>query len=133
MPWFVYIVRCADASLYTGITNDLAARVAAHSAGKGARYTRARAPVTLVWSRRKQDKSAALREEWRIKQLSRAEKLALVAGAGSRVVRSPRRSARSPQAPGNLAPGGAGSGARRKKRTPSRRAGARARRVGGRR
>lgn len=78
MPWSVYIVRCRDGTLYTGITNDLARRVAAHSAGKGARYTRSRAPVTLVWSRRKRDKPSALREEYRLKQLSRAEKLSLV-------------------------------------------------------
>ncbi|MBL8923400.1 MAG: GIY-YIG nuclease family protein [Myxococcaceae bacterium] len=78
VPWFVYIVRCRDGTLYTGATNDLARRVAAHSAGKGARYTRSRAPVVLVWSRRKRDKPSALREEYRVKQLSRAEKLVLV-------------------------------------------------------
>lgn len=85
MPWFVYIVRCADDSLYTGITNDLKRRVEAHSTGRGARYTRSRGPVTLVWSRRKRDKPAALREEYALKQLTRAEKLALIAG------RKPRR------------------------------------------
>ncbi len=78
MPWFVYIVRCRDGSLYTGATNQLERRVEAHSAGKGARYTRSRRPVSLVWSRRKRDKSAALREEYRIKQLSRTEKLAMI-------------------------------------------------------
>lgn len=78
MPWFVYIVRCADDSLYTGITNDLARRVEAHSTGKGARYTRSRGPVTLVWSRRKRDKPGALREEYALKQLSRGQKLALI-------------------------------------------------------
>jgi putative endonuclease len=77
MPWFVYMVRCRDGSLYTGITTDLERRVAAHSAGKGARYTRSRRPVTLVYSRRARDKSSALRTEYRLKQLSRAEKLAL--------------------------------------------------------
>ncbi|MBL8935352.1 MAG: GIY-YIG nuclease family protein [Archangium sp.] len=85
MPWFVYIVRCADDSLYTGITNDLKRRVEAHSTGRGARYTRSRGPVTLVWSRRKRDKPGALREEYALKQLTRAEKLALIAG------RKPRR------------------------------------------
>lgn len=84
MPWFVYIVRCRDGSLYTGATNDLERRVEAHSAGKGARYTRSRAPVTLVWSRRKRDKPAALREEYRLKQLTRADKLALIAAAPRR-------------------------------------------------
>jgi putative endonuclease len=77
MPWFVYMVRCRDGSLYTGITTDLDKRVAAHSAGRGARYTRARRPVTLVYSRRVRDKSSALRTEHRLKQLTRAEKLAL--------------------------------------------------------
>jgi putative endonuclease len=78
MAWFVYIVRCRDGSLYTGATNDVTRRVKAHSDGKGARYTRSRRPVSLVWSRRTRDKRAALRLEHRIKQLARAEKLALV-------------------------------------------------------
>ncbi|MDP2269154.1 MAG: GIY-YIG nuclease family protein [Archangium sp.] len=80
MPsWHVYMVRCADDSLYTGCTNDLARRVAAHNAGKGARYTRSRGPVQVVWSVRVKDRSAALSREARVKQLSRAEKLVLVA------------------------------------------------------
>lgn len=79
MPsWRVYMVRCADDSLYTGCTNDLARRVAAHNAGKGARYTRSRGPVKVVWSVRVKDKSAALSREWKVKQLTRAEKLVLV-------------------------------------------------------
>jgi len=78
MAWFVYIVRCRDGSLYTGATNDVTRRVKAHSDGKGARYTRSRRPVSLVWSRRTKDKPAALRLEYRIKQLERSEKLALV-------------------------------------------------------
>ena len=72
------MVRCADDSLYTGCTNDLDRRVAAHNAGKGARYTRSRGPVSVVWSVRVKDKSAALSREARVKQLSRAEKLALI-------------------------------------------------------
>lgn len=86
MPWFVYIVRCADGSLYTGATNDVQRRVKAHSDGKGARYTRSRRPVTLVWSRRTKDKPAALRLEYRIKQLPRAEKLGLVRASRRRRV-----------------------------------------------
>lgn len=70
-------MRCADGSLYTGCTNDLAARVAKHNAGKGARYTRSRRPVSLAWSRRVKDKSRALSLEARLKQLTRAQKLAL--------------------------------------------------------
>ena len=80
MPsWHVYIVRCADNSLYTGCTNDLARRVDTHNAGKGARYTRSRLPVEVVWSVRVKDRSAALSREARVKQLTRPEKLALVA------------------------------------------------------
>lgn len=78
MPsWHVYIVRCSDDSLYTGCTNDLRKRVEAHNAGKGARYTRSRGPVKVVWSVRVKDRSAALSREWKVKQLTRAQKLAL--------------------------------------------------------
>lgn len=76
-PWHVYLVRCADGSLYCGVSNDLAKRVASHNAGTGAKYTRARGPVTLVWSRRCGTKSKACQHEYRIKQLSRTEKLRL--------------------------------------------------------
>lgn len=72
------MVQCADGTLYTGATNDLGRRVAAHNAGKGARYTRARRPVTVVWTVRAKDKSAALSREAKLKQLTRAEKWALV-------------------------------------------------------
>lgn len=79
MPrWTVYILRCKDGSLYTGATNDLPARLARHAAGKGARYTRSRLPVKLVWSVKVKDRGAALSREARLKQLSRAEKLALL-------------------------------------------------------
>ena len=77
--WVVYIVRCADDTLYCGITNDLEARLAAHSAGKGAKYTRRRGPVTLAFAQRCRQKGLALRIEYAIKQLTRDEKLALVA------------------------------------------------------
>jgi putative endonuclease len=79
MP-FVYILRCAGGSLYTGIAKDVARRLAEHAAGRASRYTRARLPVTLVWSRRIRSWSLALREEHRIKQLSRTEKQVLVRG-----------------------------------------------------
>ena len=78
--WRVYILRCADGSLYTGATNDLARRVAAHAGGQGARYTRSRLPVALAWSTAVRGRSGALRREAALKQLSRAEKLRLVAG-----------------------------------------------------
>lgn len=76
MP-FVYMVRCADGTLYTGWAVDVAARVRAHNAGRGARYTRARRPVTLVFSEAQPDRSAALRRERALKKLPRARKLAL--------------------------------------------------------
>jgi putative endonuclease len=78
MP-FVYLLRCRDGSLYTGSTTDLARRVAEHAAGRGSRYTRARLPVALAWSRRVKTWSLALREEYRIKHLPRAKKLVLIA------------------------------------------------------
>jgi predicted GIY-YIG superfamily endonuclease len=77
MP-FVYILRCADGSLYTGIAKDLARRLAQHRAGRASRYTRARLPVDLVWSREVDSWSAALREELRIKALPRKRKEALL-------------------------------------------------------
>lgn len=76
--WTVYIVRCANGSLYTGITNDLKARLAAHNAGRGARYTAAFGPVELAWKKRQKDRSAASRLEAAIKKLSRPEKDALL-------------------------------------------------------
>jgi putative endonuclease len=75
--YYVYLLRCGDDSLYCGITNDVAARLAAHVAGKGARYTRGRGPLELVLARRCADKGAALRLEHAIKQLDRSQKLAL--------------------------------------------------------
>jgi putative endonuclease len=76
----VYILRCRDASLYTGVAKDLPARLRKHEAGTASRYTRARRPVVLVWSRRVRTWSKALREEHRIKQLRRRAKQALIAG-----------------------------------------------------
>ena len=80
MGWTVYILRCGDGSLYTGCTNDLSRRLAAHRKGKGAKYTRSRLPVALAYREETADKSAALRREAAIKRLSRREKLALVEG-----------------------------------------------------
>ncbi len=76
--WSVYLVRCADASLYTGIAKDVAARVLAHNSGKGAAYTRSRRPVSLVYHKKGLTRSGALIEEARIKSLERAEKIALL-------------------------------------------------------
>jgi putative endonuclease len=80
MP-YVYVLCCRDGSFYTGAAKHLASRLGEHEAGKASRYTRSRRPVRLVWSRRVRTWSRALREEWRIKQLTRREKEALVAGA----------------------------------------------------
>ena len=83
---YVYILRCGDGSLYTGIAKDLERRLAQHRAGRASRYTRARQPVCLVWSREVDSWSAALREEIRIKALGRRGKEALVsAGEGPAV------------------------------------------------
>ena len=77
---FVYIVRCRDGSLYTGTARDVAARLAQHDAGKGARYTRSRGPVKLLWQEGPMTVSRALRREHQIKQLGRAQKFALIRG-----------------------------------------------------
>ena len=76
--WFVYILRCADGSLYTGATNKLEQRVAAHNKGVASKYTRSRLPVELVWHESAADKSSALSREYEIKQLSRLGKQALL-------------------------------------------------------
>ena len=87
--WYVYIVRCADSTLYTGVAIDVTRRVAEHNGVRskraGARYTRSRRPVKLVYREPAANRSAACKREYRIKQLPRAEKLALIA-AGSRMI-----------------------------------------------
>ena len=78
MSFYVYLLRCADGTLYTGYTNDPVRRTKIHNAGKGAKYTRARLPVELVYQEACADKSAALRREYEIKQLTRVQKLKLI-------------------------------------------------------
>lgn len=78
-----YILRCADGTLYTGWTNDLPRRLLAHNTGTGAKYTRPRRPVSLVYHESFDTKQDAMRREWEIKQLTRSQKLQLIAG-GSR-------------------------------------------------
>ena len=78
MSWFVYILRCADGTLYTGSTTDVERRLSVHNSGNGAKYTRVRRPCTLVYCEEAAGKSAALRREAAIKKLRRAEKLALI-------------------------------------------------------
>jgi putative endonuclease len=75
---YVYILECADKSLYTGYTNDLNNRLEVHNQGKGARYTRARLPVKLVYSETFENKSDAMKREYRIKQLTRKQKQELI-------------------------------------------------------
>lgn len=75
MTWVCYLLRCADDTLYCGITNDLDKRIAAHNTGEGAKYTRSRTPVELVFSEACEDRSAASKREIQIKKLSRAAKL----------------------------------------------------------
>ena len=78
VSWVVYILRCCDGTLYTGCTNRLDRRVVQHARGKGARYTRSRLPVTLVYQETARDRGSALSREAALKTLSRAEKLSLV-------------------------------------------------------
>ena len=78
--FFAYLVRCADGTLYGGYTTDLQKRLAAHNSGKGAKYTRSRLPVELVWWEECLTRQAAMSREWQVKHLTREEKLKLVAG-----------------------------------------------------
>lgn len=75
---YVYILKCADNSLYTGWTNSLDKRIKAHAEGKGAKYTKARLPIELVYFEEYQDKREAMKREYAIKQLKRKEKLELI-------------------------------------------------------
>jgi len=77
-PWYVYILRCADESLYTGSSPNLQARLAAHNAGRAAKYTRGRLPVELVYQELHDNRSSAARREYQIKQLSRNDKIRLI-------------------------------------------------------
>lgn len=77
---YVYMLRCADNTLYCGWTTDLVSRVEAHNQGCGAKYTRSRCPVELVYSEEYENKHDALSREWHIKRMSRKEKLALIKG-----------------------------------------------------
>lgn len=79
MSWHCYLLECADGTLYTGITNDLDKRLAAHNGGTASKYTRSRLPVRLVYAEAHPDRPAASRREAAIKKLKRAAKLALTA------------------------------------------------------
>ena len=77
--YYVYILQCADDTLYTGSTSDLCRRLAAHNRGKGAKYTRSRLPVRMVYAEEQPDRSAALRREAAVKKLTRAQQKTLIA------------------------------------------------------
>ena len=85
MKWGVYILRCGDGTLYTGITDNLRRRLEAHRAGRGAKYTRGRGTLTLVYWEEQTDRAAASRREWAIKQLTRAEKESLAASWNGKI------------------------------------------------
>ena len=76
--WKVYIIECSDFTLYTGITNNLEKRIDTHNKKKGAKYTKTRTPVKLVYQQSFETKSLAAKEEWRIKQLTRNQKISLI-------------------------------------------------------
>jgi putative endonuclease len=80
---YTYMLRCADGSLYTGWTNDLEARILAHNAGKGAKYTRSRLPVELAYYEAFETKREAMSREWHLKQLTHEEKLKLIKKGGA--------------------------------------------------
>lgn len=80
MAYFVYILRCSDDTFYTGVSNDVERRVDTHNDGAGAKYTRGRRPVVLMYQEQCPDRSAALRREIAIKKLTRSEKLTLIEG-----------------------------------------------------
>jgi predicted GIY-YIG superfamily endonuclease len=96
--WFVYILECGDRTLYTGIATDLEKRLELHRRGTGAKYTRGRLPVALVYQESRPDRSSALKREAQLKRLGREAKLALINAPSARSARpaeSRRRSQRS--------------------------------------
>ena len=101
--WFVYVVRCSDQSLYTGVTTDAGRRIDEHNDGRGARYTRSRGPVKLVYLEKAENRGQALKREHELKRLSAAGKNALVAESRLRKKRKPacrraiRRAVTSPR------------------------------------
>jgi putative endonuclease len=78
--WYVYILKCGDGTLYTGIATDVKRRLAEHRAGTGAKYTRGRTPLRLVYAQRLTSRSRALKREAKIKRLSRRQKLQIIKG-----------------------------------------------------
>ena len=85
MECFTYVLRCSDGTLYTGWTNNLDERIKSHNRGAGSKYTRARLPVTLVYSEVCADKSSAMKREYEIKKMSRTKKEALISALPNRL------------------------------------------------
>jgi putative endonuclease len=81
--WHLYILECADSSLYTGITTDVARRIKQHESGEGAKYTRGRAPLKLLYTKKFKSRSAASKRELEVKKMSREEKLDLIKALNS--------------------------------------------------
>lgn len=104
--WYVYILRCADGSLYTGITTDLTRRTRQHNDGTASRYTRSRRPVNLVYQERKRGQNSALKREAAIKKLTRRQKLALIGSRAAEVgvIRRSRSCCRMPPRPQGKVP-----------------------------
>ncbi len=86
--WLVYILECRDGTFYTGITDDIQNRVAAHNEGRGAKYTKGRGPVLLLYSEKVQGRSEALKREMEIKRMGRSEKMRLMGILNKKVVKS---------------------------------------------
>ena len=78
MGWWVYIVKCSDGTFYTGVSNNLEARIKKHNSGEGAKYTQSRRPVELVYKEKSLDRSRSLKREIEIKKLKKSEKLELI-------------------------------------------------------
>lgn len=89
-PWYLYLIECADGSIYTGITTDVAARYTTHARGLGARYTRSHPPRQLLGLETHPDRAAASRAEYRIKQMTAAEKRAYAAGLTTEIPVQPQ-------------------------------------------
>ncbi len=99
-PWFLYVAECSDGTLYVGIAKSVEARIACHNSGRGAKYTRTRTPVRMVYSERLADIGDALRREREVKRWSRPKKIAKLALANPpRLTRKRIRSRRRPSAP----------------------------------
>ena len=113
---YAYLLRCADGTLYAGWTNDPAARLAAHNDGRGAKYTRGRLPVEMVYREAFDTRAEAMRREWELKQMTRAQKLALIAhGAGGAPAGAQKRGCGGGPKPARFPPRGRAPRGRKKR------------------